>query len=159
MKRNILFFLINLINCDKPNVIILLCDDLGLGDIGIYNSKSKIPTPNLNKIAKKGFRFYDSHSSSSKCGPSRYSLMTGRYALDKKADREMKPEQPHLAQMFKKSGYFTGIVGKHQPIASEYNPVDQSKKDLNKIRKKKQKYKSKFYTDMKRVMKQDKYRN
>ena len=145
----------------KPNVVILLCDDLGLGDIGIYNSKSKIKTPNLNKIAKQGFRFYDAHSASSKCGPSRYSLMTGRYSLEKLKDRKMHPHQPHLGQMFKKSGYFTGIVGKHQPIAEEYLATDYTEEELKYFHKQKREYKKRVYTtgdiSGKRTTHEDKY--
>ena len=66
----------------KPNVIILLSDDVGVGDIEVYNSKSKIKTPHLNRMAKNGFRFLDAHSASSKCSPSRYMLLTGRYSLN-----------------------------------------------------------------------------
>ena len=66
----------------KPNVIILLSDDVGIGDLEVYNSKSKIKTPNLTRMAKNGFRFLDAHSASSKCSPSRYMLLTGRYSLD-----------------------------------------------------------------------------
>ena len=69
-------------NPKKPNVIILLSDDVGIGDLEVYNSKSKIKTPHLNKMARNGFRFLDAHSASSKCSPSRYMLLTGRYSLN-----------------------------------------------------------------------------
>ena len=61
-----------------PNVIVILADDLGYGDIGCYNPESKIPTPNLDRLAKQGMRFTDAHSPCTVCTPTRYSLMTGQ---------------------------------------------------------------------------------
>lgn len=63
----------------KPNVIVILADDLGYGDVRCNNADSKIATPNLDRIAKEGMRFTNAHSSSGVCSPSRYSLLTGRY--------------------------------------------------------------------------------
>ena len=63
----------------KPNILILYADDLGYGDLKILNPKSKIPTPNLEKLAKEGMIFTDGHSSSGICTPSRYALLTGRH--------------------------------------------------------------------------------
>ena len=142
---------------EKPNVILFLMDDLGLGDIGVYNSKSKIPTPNLDLIAKQGFQFFDAHAASSVCSPSRYSLMTGRYSLEKIKQRQMQPHQPHLGQMFKKAGYLTALVGKNQPIAETFTATDYSKKKLKKLRKKKKEYIKRVYTQGKRQNGQDKY--
>ena len=65
----------------QPNILIILADDLGYGDVGCYNPKSKVPTPNLDKLAKQGIRFTDAHSPSTVCTPSRYSLLTGRMAF------------------------------------------------------------------------------
>ena len=65
---------------NQANIIVILADDLGYGDVGCYNSKSKIPTPNLDKLAAQGRRFTDAHSPSSVCSPTRYALLTGRYA-------------------------------------------------------------------------------
>ena len=53
----------------KPNVILILADDLGIGDVGAYNSKSRIKTPNIDRLAREGFRFLDAHAGSSRCGP------------------------------------------------------------------------------------------
>lgn len=63
----------------KPNVIYILADDLGYGDLSCFNEDSKISTPNLDCIADEGMRFMDAHASSSVCTPSRYSILTGRY--------------------------------------------------------------------------------
>src|SRR5262245_28715880 len=62
-----------------PNIVILYADDMGYGDLGAQNPESKIPTPNLDQLAKQGLRFTDAHSSSGICTPSRYALLTGRY--------------------------------------------------------------------------------
>jgi len=63
-----------------PNIVIILADDLGYGDPQVYNSESKIPTPHIDALANEGMRFSDAHSPSSVCSPTRYGLLTGRYA-------------------------------------------------------------------------------
>jgi arylsulfatase A-like enzyme len=65
----------------KPNIVFILTDDLGYGDVGCYNPESRIPTPNLDGLAGQGIRFTDAHSPATVCTPSRYSLMTGRMAF------------------------------------------------------------------------------
>ena len=65
----------------KPNILIILADDLGYGDVGCYNSKAKAPTPNIDQFARDGMRFTDAHSSATVCTPSRYSLLTGQMAF------------------------------------------------------------------------------
>ena len=62
----------------RPNILVILADDLGYGDVRCYNAKSKVPTPHLDRLASQGMRFTDAHSPSTVCTPSRYSLMTGR---------------------------------------------------------------------------------
>jgi len=59
----------------KPNIVFILADDLGYGDIGCYNPASKIPTPNIDRLAKDGVRFTDAHSPSAVCTPTRYALL------------------------------------------------------------------------------------
>lgn len=65
----------------QPNIILILADDLGYGDIACYNAESKIPTPHIDRLATQGMRFTDAHSPSTVCTPTRYSLMTGRMAF------------------------------------------------------------------------------
>ncbi|HNQ90269.1 MAG TPA: sulfatase-like hydrolase/transferase [Verrucomicrobiota bacterium] len=65
----------------KPNILILLADDLGYGDVRCYNDRAKVPTPNLDGLAREGMRFTDAHSPATVCTPSRYSLMTGQMAF------------------------------------------------------------------------------
>ncbi|MFN5656260.1 MAG: sulfatase-like hydrolase/transferase, partial [Verrucomicrobiota bacterium] len=64
---------------DRPNIIVILADDQGFGDLGANNPQSKIATPQLDALAKGGVRFTDGHTSSGVCTPTRYSLLTGRY--------------------------------------------------------------------------------
>ena len=63
----------------KPNIVFILADDLGYGDVGCYNPASKIPTPNIDRLAKEGMRFTDAHVRAAVCTPTRYALLTGRY--------------------------------------------------------------------------------
>ena len=64
----------------QPNIVFILADDMGYGDLGCYNPDSKIPTPNMDKLASQGMRFTDAHSPSAVCSPTRYGVLTGRYA-------------------------------------------------------------------------------
>ena len=65
----------------KPNIVLILADDLGYGDVRCYNDRSKVPTPNLDRLAREGMRFTDAHSPCTVCTPTRYSLMTGQMAF------------------------------------------------------------------------------
>ena len=103
----------------KPNVIIILTDDLGYGDISCNGAKGAA-TPNVDKLASEGINFTDAHASSSTCTPSRFSIMTGKYPFRQKGtgvlpgDAEMivKPGTTTLPSIFKQAGYATGAVGK-----------------------------------------------
>lgn len=64
----------------RPNIVLMLADDLGIGDLRAYNPESRIPTPHLDRLATEGLRFTDMHSPSAVCTPTRYGLLTGRYA-------------------------------------------------------------------------------
>ena len=66
---------------EKPNILFILADDLGYGDVGCYNPESKVPTPHLDRLAREGMLFTDAHSPSTVCTPTRYSIMTGRMAF------------------------------------------------------------------------------
>ena len=65
----------------RPNIVIILADDLGYGDVHCYNAQSKIPTLNLDRLAAEGSRFTDAHAPDAICTPSRYGLLTGRCAF------------------------------------------------------------------------------
>ncbi|WP_017446497.1 sulfatase family protein [Gayadomonas joobiniege] len=105
----------------KPNVIYILSDDTGYGDLGSYNPNSKIPTPNLDKMAAQGIRFTDAHSPSSVCTPTRYSVLTGRYAWRSRLKKGVlwgydpaliEDGRETLASLLKRSGYNTVGIGK-----------------------------------------------
>lgn len=102
-----------------PNILILYADDLGYGDLGCYNPASKIPTPNLDKLAAQGMRFTDAHSSSGICTPSRYALLTGRHhwrdfhgIVGAFGASVFKTERLTLPEMLKVKGYATAAIGK-----------------------------------------------
>ena len=105
----------------KPNILIILADDLGYGDVGCYNTESKVPTPRLDKLAGEGMRFTDAHSPSTVCTPTRYSLLTGQMAfrINYRGVFEgvggpclIKENQPTLPQMLRERGYTTALIGK-----------------------------------------------
>ena len=102
-----------------PNVLILYADDLGFGDLGCYNADSKIPTPNLDRLASEGMRFTDGHSSSGICTPSRYALLTGRHhwrdfhgIVNALGSSVFKPDRITMPEMLKTKGYQTAAIGK-----------------------------------------------
>ena len=64
---------------NRPNIIFILADDLGMGDVSCFNKNGKIATPNIDKIAENGILFTDAHSSAAVCTPTRYGFLTGRY--------------------------------------------------------------------------------
>ena len=106
----------------RPNIVVILADDLGYGDVGCYNPRSKIPTPNLDRLAKSGVRFTDAHSPSTVCTPSRYSLLTGRMAFRTGyrggvftgvgGPSLIEPGRLTLPGMLRDQGYATACVGK-----------------------------------------------
>src|SRR5712672_4750722 len=71
----------------RPNIVYILADDLGYGDVGCYNKDSKIPTPNLDRLASAGMRFTDAHAPTSVCTPTRYAILTGRYSWRSRLQR------------------------------------------------------------------------
>ena len=102
-----------------PNVVIVYADDVGFGDIGCYGATA-VRTPNLDRLAAHGLRFTDAHSSAATCTPSRYSLLTGRYAFRNERAKVLPGDAPLLIEpgkltlpsMLQKLGYRTGAVGK-----------------------------------------------
>lgn len=105
---------------DRPNVVVILADDVGYGDLSCYGA-TKVQTPNIDRIARDGIRFADAHSPSTVCTPTRYSLMTGEYAfrhapgagiLNGVAPLSIPADKPTLPKLMKLEGYRTGVVGK-----------------------------------------------
>ena len=100
----------------SPHVVLILADDMGYGDLRAFNAESKIPTPHLDALASAGMCFTDAHSGGSTCRPSRYSLMTGRFAARKKILSDKVPTivegRTTIAEMMRLNGYRTAMVGK-----------------------------------------------
>ena len=105
----------------KPNIVYILCDDLGYGDVKCLNPEGKIATPHMDSIAAQGMKFTDAHSSSAVCSPTRYGIMTGRYNWRSRLQKGVLGGlSPHLiedgrmtvASMLKSLGYSTACVGK-----------------------------------------------
>jgi len=105
----------------KPNIIFILADDMGYGDAHCNNPDSRIPTPHLDRLAEKGMCFSDAHAGSSVCTPSRYSILTGRYAWRSRLKKGIvwqwdapliEPERLTVAGMLRDNGYRTACLGK-----------------------------------------------
>ena len=100
----------------KPNVVMILADDMGYGDLKAYNSDSQIATPSLDRLAAQGIRFTDAHTTGSTCIPARFGLMTGTYPFGQPSMRDtvplIPPKAPTLASILKAGGYKTAMVGK-----------------------------------------------
>src|SRR5271170_3766162 len=102
-----------------PNIVYMLCDDLGYGDIHALNpTRGKIPTPNVDRLATEGMIFTDAHAGSSVCTPSRYGILTGRYAwrtrlqsgvLSGMSEPLIAPTQLTVPSLLKQHGYATAI--------------------------------------------------
>ena len=106
---------------EKPNIVFILADDLGIGDPGCYNPESKIETPSIDRLAAEGLRLNDAHSPSGVCSPTRYGLLTGRYAwraglpsgvLWGDSPLMIDPKRMTIASLLRDAGYATGAFGK-----------------------------------------------
>ncbi|MCA9049538.1 MAG: sulfatase-like hydrolase/transferase, partial [Planctomycetaceae bacterium] len=123
----------------RPNILVILADDMGSGDVQVLNPRSKIATPNLNQLAASGMTFTDAHSPSAVCTPTRYGLVTGRYCWRSKLKKGvlggyseplLEPGRSTIADMLRKAGYRTAAVGKwHLGMAL---PVQRDDADKSK---------------------------
>ncbi|NQU51396.1 MAG: arylsulfatase [Bacteroidetes bacterium] len=121
----------------QPNIVYILCDDLGYGDIHANApATGKIPTPNVDKLISEGMRFTNAHSGSSVCTPTRYGLLTGRYSWRSRLQEGVvqategpliEAERITVAGFLKTQGYQTGIVGKWHLNYSYQNPHTKEK--------------------------------
>lgn len=105
----------------RPNVIVILADDLGFGDLRATNPQAKIPTPALDRMAREGLTFLDAHTPSSVCTPTRYGLLTGRYnwrsmlargVLSGTSPPLVPADRPTLGHLLRAAGYHTAMIGK-----------------------------------------------
>lgn len=104
-----------------PNVVFVMADDMGIGDLGCYNPESKVPTPHMDRLASEGLRMLDAHSPSAVCSPTRYGLLTGRYAWRTSLKRSVlwgrsplliDPDRMTVASLLAEHGYHTACIGK-----------------------------------------------
>ncbi len=118
------------------HVVVILADDLGSGDLGCYNAASKVPTPNLDRLAREGMRFTDAHTPSGVCTPTRYGLLTGRYCWRSRLKSGVlygydpcliDEGRTTLASLLKKQGYATGGAGKWHLGLGPTRPTDFAK--------------------------------
>ncbi|WP_282135157.1 sulfatase [Seonamhaeicola maritimus] len=119
----------------QPNIVLIMADDLGYGELSCYGSK-KINTPNIDALAAGGMKLTDFHSNGPVCSPTRAALITGKYqqrtgvegVITAKSHREvgLSLEEITIAEALVKQGYHTGMFGKwHMGYAEEYNPIHQ----------------------------------
>jgi arylsulfatase A len=125
---------------DSPNIVVILADDMGYGDVQALNPDSKIPTPNLNELVASGMSFTDAHTPSAVCTPTRYGLLTGRYCWRSRLKRGVQDgygppliekDRPTIASFLKAQGYQTGIVGKWH-LGLGFHRVDNKTIDFQK---------------------------
>ena len=127
------------VSAGVPNIVVILADDMGYGDVQALNRTSRIPTPHLNRLAQSGMTFTDAHTPSAVCTPTRYGLLTGRYCwrsrlksgvLNGYGTPLIEPNRPTIASFLKSHGYRTGIVGKwHLGLDFTRLPQKQSNSD------------------------------
>ena len=122
----------------RPNILFILADDLGYGDVACYNPDSKIPTPNLDKFASEGMRFTDAHSPSTVCTPTRYSILTGRMEFrtgfkwvfsGTGGPCLIEKDRLTLPQMLGDKGYATACIGKWHIGMTFFDKDDNRIKD------------------------------
>lgn len=133
-----LLFTLSMASCDgiskqkQPNIIFILADDMGYGDISYLDTNSKIKTENLDRMACEGVVFTDAHSSSSVSTPTRYGILTGRYnwrstikqgVLNGYSKALIAPDRETMASMLKKQGYTTAGIGKWH-LGWDWNNID-----------------------------------
>lgn len=137
MKREILVLLVVTLSvctqpaqAEKPNIVVIMADDLGYGDVSCYGA-TELRTPHIDQLAAEGQRFTNGYCSASTCTPTRYSLLTGTYAFRGKrtgiappnAPAIIKPGTETIASILKRAGYATGVVGKwHLGLGGEKGP-------------------------------------
>ncbi|GJM33555.1 MAG: arylsulfatase [Saprospiraceae bacterium] len=136
-----------------PNIIYILADDLGYGDISAFNENGKIHTPNIDRMAAEGIKFTDAHTSSSVCTPSRYGILTGRYnwrsrlksdVLTGTSKALIPTSRSTVASLLQKQGYQTAFIGKwhlgwdwalinpEEPLGDGWNEGDFGNIDFSK---------------------------
>ena len=133
---------------EKPNVVFILADDVGYGDIGVYGGK--VPTPNIDSLAQQGMLFTDAHSPAALCAPSRYSLLTGSYpyrngrpggswdvnnssAFSVNGDRTEAGRHITVGEIMQNAGYRTAFFGKMHLGGDVYNENGEVIREKHKL--------------------------
>ena len=125
---------------NNPNIIFIFADDMGYGDVGCYNPESRIPTPNMDRLAERGMQFTDAHAGSAVCTPSRYALLTGRYCWRTALQSGVffnweKPliekDRPTIGIILQTAGYNTACIGKWH-VGLEFPLKPDANIDLDK---------------------------
>ncbi|MCP4816683.1 MAG: sulfatase-like hydrolase/transferase, partial [Planctomycetaceae bacterium] len=125
-----------------PNIVFILADDMGYGDVHALNPKSRIPTPHLDQLSASGMTFTDAHTPSAVCTPTRYGLLTGRYCWRSRLKRGVlngygtpliEPDRQTVAGFLKQAGYHTGIVGKWHLGLELPKSANGKELDFNKL--------------------------
>jgi len=123
----------------NPNIIYILADDMGYGDVSALNEESKIPTPHIDRIANEGMIFSDAHTNSSVCTPTRYGILTGRYAwrthlkngvLQGHSDHLIDTDRETVASYLKKHDYATACIGKWH-LGMDWTSADSHSVDVS----------------------------
>lgn len=118
----------------QPNVLLIIADDLGVGDVGCYGSKW-IKTPNIDKLAAEGIRATDAHATAAVCTPSRYSILAGRYyhryPRNWNGEALIEADRPTIASVFRDHGYATGYFGKVHTGWGEPRPDRKHRQDID----------------------------
>jgi len=105
----------------NPNIVFILADDMGIGDVDVLSDRCKIATPNLDRLRSEGMNFTDAHSSSSVCTPTRYAILTGRYNWRSRikdgvcwgwSRRLIEPDRMTVGSFLQRNGYRTAAIGK-----------------------------------------------
>ena len=114
---------------DRPNVLFVVADDVGLGDVTAFHAQSRVDTPTITQLASEGMRFTDAHTSAAKCAPSRYSIITGNYhwrgrkgwgQWQFKGGSQILTGQQTLGDVMQQAGYKTAFIGKSHLGADFY---------------------------------------